>query len=214
MDGNDAADAERQYRRSNLYAIDLATGTKRRITSEEGGWSGPVISPDGRLIAFTGQPAGAQLSHRRSVHDCARRLGDDSALRRPRPGSRRHCLVSGRKGIYFAAQDRGTSNIWYAALGAAPRQVTTGTHMISAPSIAKNGVAFAVRTNPSLPPDVVRIDLKKPAAIAQLTAVNADLLTGTRLGEVEEIWYTSSGGVRVQGWLVKPPSFDPRASIR
>jgi dipeptidyl aminopeptidase/acylaminoacyl peptidase len=29
-----------------------------------------------------------------------------------------------------------------------------------------------------------------------------------RLGEVEEVWYTSSGGTRVQGWIVKPPSFD------
>jgi dipeptidyl aminopeptidase/acylaminoacyl peptidase len=56
---------------------------------------------------------------------------------------------------------------------------------------------------------VVRIDLKKPSPITQLTEVNADLLTGTRLGEVEEIWYTSTGGARVQGWLVKPPSFDP-----
>ena len=121
VDGNDAADAERQYRRSNLYAIDVATGTKRRITSDDGGWSGPVISPDGRLIAFTGQPAGAYTYHADDcIHDCARRLRDDAALRRPRPGSRRHFLVSGREGIYFAAQDRGTSNIWYAALGSLP----------------------------------------------------------------------------------------------
>ena len=29
-----------------------------------------------------------------------------------------------------------------------------------------------------------------------------------RIGDVEEIWYTSSGGARVQGWLVKPVDFD------
>jgi len=29
------------------------------------------------------------------------------------------------------------------------------------------------------------------------------------LARVEELWYTSSGGTRVQGWIVKPPAFDP-----
>ncbi len=66
----------------------------------------------------------------------------------------------------------------------------------------------------------------------QLTDVNRDLLEGRKLGEVEEIWYDSVGlggnGVctstdaspaepkpadcaktRVQGWLVKPPDFNP-----
>jgi dipeptidyl aminopeptidase/acylaminoacyl peptidase len=42
----------------------------------------------------------------------------------------------------------------------------------------------------------------------QLTEVNADILEGVKMGTVEEIWYTSSGGARVHGWIVKPPSFD------
>ncbi|HEX8281862.1 MAG TPA: S9 family peptidase [Pyrinomonadaceae bacterium] len=66
----------------------------------------------------------------------------------------------------------------------------------------------------------------------QLTDVNRDLLEGRKLGEVEEIWYDSVGlggpqpctaadsspaepkvadcsKTRVQGWIVKPPDFDP-----
>jgi dipeptidyl aminopeptidase/acylaminoacyl peptidase len=66
----------------------------------------------------------------------------------------------------------------------------------------------------------------------QLTRVNRDLLEGRKLGEVEEIWYDSVGmggdrvctaadaspaepkptdcsKTRVQGWIVKPPDFDP-----
>jgi dipeptidyl aminopeptidase/acylaminoacyl peptidase len=210
VDGNDAPDAERLYRRSNLYAVDLATGDKRRLTAQDGSWSGPVLSPDGKLIAFTGAPAGA-VSYR--AEDLYTMNVDGSGMTLRSQGLDRDpggvTWAPDGKGIYFAAQDRGTSNVWYAALGSAPRQVTTGTHMISAPSVAKSGIAFAVRTNPSLPPDVVRIDLKKPSGMMQITDVNADLLAGTRIGEVEEIWYTSSGGARVQGWLVKPPSFDP-----
>ncbi|MCA1620970.1 MAG: hypothetical protein LC795_17020 [Acidobacteria bacterium] len=65
-----------------------------------------------------------------------------------------------------------------------------------------------------------------------MTDVNRDLLEGRKLGEVEEIWYDSVGmggqqactaadsspaepkvadcaKTRVQGWVVKPPDFDP-----
>lgn len=35
------------------------------------------------------------------------------------------------------------------------------------------------------------------------------LFTGKRLGEVEDIWYTSSEDNRkIQGWIIKPPGFD------
>ncbi len=210
VEGNDAPDAERLYQRSNLYAVDLATGSKRRLTAQDGRWSGPVISPDGKLISFTGIPAGAQ-SYR--AEDLYTMNVDGSGITSRSQGLDRDpdgvTWAPDGKGLYFVAQDRGASNLWYAALGAAPRQVTTGTHLISVPTIAKNGIAFAVRTNPSLPPDVVRIDLKKPSGLVQITEVNADLMAGTRIGEVEEIWYSSTGGARIQGWLVKPPSFDP-----
>lgn len=210
VDGNDAADAERLYRRSNLYSVDVASGARKRLTPQDGSWSGPEISPDGKVIAFTGQPDGA-YSYR--ANDLYTMNADGSGMTLRSAGLDRDpggvVWAPDGKGIYFAAQDKGASNLWYAALGTPPRQITTGTHMISAPSVANNGIAFAVRSNPSLPPDVVKIDLKKPTAIVQLTDVNADLLEGTRIGDVEEIWYTSSGGARVQGWLVKPPSFDP-----
>ncbi|HSR42482.1 MAG TPA: prolyl oligopeptidase family serine peptidase, partial [Longimicrobiales bacterium] len=42
-----------------------------------------------------------------------------------------------------------------------------------------------------------------------LTAVNDDVLHGKTLGEVEEIWYTSKDDFRIQGWIIKPPDFDP-----
>ena len=210
VDGNDSPDAERQYRRSNLYAVDVMTGARRRLTTEDGTWSGPRLSPDGKLIAFTGQPAGSYSYHADDLYTIA---ADGSGMTNRSAGLDRDpgnlAWAPDGKGIYFVTQDRGSSNVWYAGLGTAPKQLTTGTHLISALSVARNGAAFAVRTNPSRPPDIIRIDLKKPSSLVQLTDVNADLMTGTRVGEVEEIWYTSTGGARIQGWLVKPPSFDP-----
>ncbi len=209
--GNDSSDAELMYQRSNLYAIDVMSGAKRRLTARAGQWGNPVVSPDGKLIAFEGFPAAGPSSyHAADLYTIA---PDGSGMTLRSAGLDRDpgdvSWSADGKGLYFDVQDRGTSNLWFVALGAAPRQITTGTHLISGAAITKNGTVFAVRTNYTRPPDLVRLDVKKPAELAQLTDVNADLLTGTRLGEVEEIWYTSSGGARIQGWVVKPPSFDP-----
>jgi len=38
--------------------------------------------------------------------------------------------------------------------------------------------------------------------------VNADVLDHIRLGSEETVWYASTGGARVQGWIIKPPGFD------
>jgi len=43
----------------------------------------------------------------------------------------------------------------------------------------------------------------------RLFAPNDALLAESNLGEVEEFWYDSFDGRKVQGWIVKPPGFDP-----
>jgi dipeptidyl aminopeptidase/acylaminoacyl peptidase len=43
----------------------------------------------------------------------------------------------------------------------------------------------------------------------QLTFVNDDVLQGKKLGAVTELWYTAPDGLKVQGWYLTPPDFDP-----
>jgi len=114
-------------------------------------------------------------------------------------------------GLYFTAQDRGAQNLHFAAARGGTRQLTEGAHLIQLGSIGRNGLVAAIRTDLDEPPDVITLDVRTPRQINRLTRVNEDVLGGgrIRLGQVEEIWYTSSGGARVQGWVVKPPSFDP-----
>jgi dipeptidyl aminopeptidase/acylaminoacyl peptidase len=63
-------------------------------------------------------------------------------------------------------------------------------------------------TGPHAPGDVVTLEVRRPQLITRLTDVNGDVLTGRTLGAVEEIWYSSVDGYRIQGWIVKPPDFD------
>ena len=43
----------------------------------------------------------------------------------------------------------------------------------------------------------------------RLTRVNDELFSQLKLTEPEEIWYKSFDGRRIQGWIQRPPNFDP-----
>jgi dipeptidyl aminopeptidase/acylaminoacyl peptidase len=42
-----------------------------------------------------------------------------------------------------------------------------------------------------------------------LTTANRDLLKTIDLGQIEEVWFKSPSGMDLQGWVLKPPGFDP-----
>ena len=81
--------------------------------------------------------------------------------------------------------------------------------MLSVSDISSKGLAVGTLTSPTKPGDIIAFDLKSPAAIKQLTAVNDDVLAGKKLGELHEIWYPSVDGMKIQGWYITPPDFDP-----
>jgi dipeptidyl aminopeptidase/acylaminoacyl peptidase len=210
VEGNDDPKAEMLRLRSDIYRVEVATGEKRRLTDGNGFWTNPQVSPDGKLIAYLGRSHPEDTYRTSVLHTMT--IDGSGATARTQSLDRDPSSVewaADSRGLYFTVASEGTSNLYHVALGSAPRQLTNGEHMLTQASVARNGTAFAVRTHFSAPPDIVRIDLRRPAELTQLTEVNADLLAGTRLGEVEEIWYASSGGARVHGWIVKPPSFDP-----
>ncbi len=210
IEGNDDPDADRQRQVSDLFSVDLATLARRKLTTTRGYWTSPIVSPDGKTLAYLGFPFTRQTYRVADLY-LMPLAGGPAVARAPQLDRTPSQLTwaPDNSGVYFVADDQGTSNLSFVSKNGDVRPLTNGTHMLTAPSISRKHIAVAVRTHPSAPPDLVRIDLKKPAQLVQLTDVNRDLLAGTQLGEVEEIWYRSSGGTRVQGWIVKPPFFTP-----
>lgn len=217
IDGLAEGDPDRTLQDANIYAVDVASGARRRLTVERGLWTTPVVSPDGRLIAFTGHPYAA-LTMRTS--DLYVMNADGSGVRNLSAGLDRDPAFFGQgallwapdgSGIYFAPEDRGSRNLVFAPVtGAGVRPVTTGAQMLALGSMSRAGEMAGVQSTFQAPGDVVRITPgPRGARITRVTALNDDLLAGKRLAAAEEIWYPSTGGARIQGWIVKPPGFDP-----
>ena len=212
-EGNDAPDAELQYQISNIVAIDVTSGTPRRLTADAGFWRGPVVSPDGKWIAFTGFAKSRDTYH---SSDLFVMHPDGTVLRLLTSGIDRDpasVTWADNETIYFTAEDHGAANIWAASLTAkapAVKTVSNGVHVLALGSLSvKGSVGVATRSAPAQPPEVVRFTYRKPWDLVQLTHVNDAVLAGMRLGEIEQLDFQSSGDAKIQGWLLKPPGFDP-----
>jgi dipeptidyl aminopeptidase/acylaminoacyl peptidase len=212
--GNNDKNADMIYRNSNIYSVDVESGRVKRINTQEGAWNGVAVSPDGRKLAFTGSPAtkasyvaseiylmNVDGSSQQKITSIDR---DPGSISWARDGS----------GVYTTIAETGTANIYFApSTGAGAAKLTTGTQLVSLTSLSRTGIAAGTRTTPSAPVDIARIDLTKrgaAAVVTQLTRVNDDILSNVKLGSVERITAKSTGNTDVEGWVVKPPSFDPR----
>ena len=52
-------------------------------------------------------------------------------------------------------------------------------------------------------------DLSKPQPAEKLTHLNEDWLGQIDLGQIEEVWFKGANQNDLQGWILKPPGFDP-----
>jgi len=195
---------------SHLYAVAVEDGTIRRITSDPGFWHTPVPSPDGELIAYTGNKP-AETNYKTQQ---LRVIGLDGSTPRvlvealPAGASDITWARNGR-GLYYTVDFQGDHNVHYVSLEGAHRPVTEGDHQLSLDSVSGDGIAVGIFTDADTTRNVVRFDLASGDELRQLTDLNADILADVDLGAVEEFETSSSDTTTVQGWLIDPPDYDP-----
>ncbi len=202
-------DADLQFRRSSIHTVDVADGASRKISRTKGFWLKPVAAPDGRAIAYWGTIDSHAAYPPYSVRVSALDGSGERTLIADLPGAL-YFLDWARdgRGLYYVAEKEGSRNLHFVSLQGQSRDVTSGPQVLGIASMSANGVIAATRTTPTQPEDVVRIDVRDGRKLHQLTNINERLLHVVQLGRVDEIWYPSADGTRVQGWIMYPPGFD------
>ena len=205
-------DAEYLLGDSEIYAIDLATETITPLTDRNGPDGNPEVSPDGRWIAYTGYDQQKLTSHLSSLYMMDAGGGRKRMWAAGLPSSPGNVAwAPDGSGVYYSMQAEGEENTWFAPAdqGLTPKPVTSGEHVLSGLSLAKNGQAVAIRSSVTQPGQLIAFRIASPADVRVLVDVNRDVLANTTIAGAEELWFTSKDGLKVQGWLMKPANFDP-----
>jgi dipeptidyl aminopeptidase/acylaminoacyl peptidase len=217
ISANRQPDWEHEPQGSELFEVDVTTGALRALTSREGPDGAPVVSPDGRHVAYVGFDDTRQGYRVSRLYLLDRAAGTSRELA-PTLDRDINDLVwsADSRGVYVSYDDQGTTRVALVPLTGAMRVLVgdLGGNSIDRPygggsfSVARTGALAYTISAPDRPSDVAV--LRGRARPARLTALNDDLLAHKQLGAVEEMWLVSSHDQRrVQSWLVKPPGFDP-----
>ncbi|MEL7833432.1 S9 family peptidase [Fodinibius sp. Rm-B-1B1-1] len=211
-------DWEHNYRESELYSVDVETGEIDQLTDRKGPDYSARVSPNGETIAYLGYDDKVQTYQLTKLYTMSTDSEEkqEVELDLDRSISSIQWDENGR-GLYFMYDDEGNTKIGHITLDGETSVVANdvGGTTVARPygggsySVADDGTIAYNETTPYHPAELATTSRDQGEG-TKLTGLNDALLDYRDLGQVEEIWYTSSvDGRPIQGWIVKPPSFDP-----
>lgn len=218
---------------TDIYSVPSAGGAPEKLAAIPMGIGNLTLSPDDHRIAFHGsvtQPIRSYSQPDLWVMDLASKaqprnltagydfdmgdavFGDNAA---PRGGSDPALYWSpdGRWLFDIVAKQGRTPLVRVDAQTGAVTEITRGDQAVLDFSITPDArTVVTLASTPVMVGDLftVAIDDRKGGAQARITDANKTLWSQLNLTTPEEINYKSFDGLPVQGWIQKPPDFDPK----
>jgi dipeptidyl aminopeptidase/acylaminoacyl peptidase len=213
---------------TEIYSIPSAGGTAEKLTTIPMGIGDFTLSPDGRRVAFLGAITHPVRSHsltnlwvmdlspnaqpRNLTSDYDYDVGDsvfgDNAAPRGGNGATLHWAPDGRS-IYDIVNKKGiTPIIRIDAQSGAVTEITHGDQAVLDFSVTPDVRSIvALVSTPVAIGDLFSV--RPDGAQTRLTDFNGKLWAQLNLTAPDEINYKSFDGLNIQGWIQKPPDFDP-----
>jgi dipeptidyl aminopeptidase/acylaminoacyl peptidase len=201
----------------DVYAVPLAGGTPRQLTTGPG-WDGaPRPSPDGKRLAWRSQARGGYESDRFRVMVAE---ADGSSARDLTAGLELSASelwwARGGRALRFLAERQGYTVLFEVDVATGKLSEPAGGSTavsVSAPAWSADGEVVAALVDSMRAPPEVAVLSREPRGgkggagrvFQPMTALGATGLGGIALGEVRPLRATGRDGVALSGWVVLPP---------
>ena len=218
---NRIKDWEYDFRNSEIYSVSLDDKVIKTLTDRNGPDSKPLVSPNGKYIAYIGYQDKVQAYQNRSLSVMSSDGKNSRVISAEIDSSiNQYFWDSKSRGLYISYDHHGDTKIKHLSLSGDIKKIADqlGGTSIGRPygggsfSVSNDGKIAYTYTLPSHPAELAIIDLK---GWKKITTISDPLLKNRNLSKIESVWYESSYDKRkVQGWVAYPPNYDPTKKYR
>ena len=191
-----------------LFVYMLADSSTRALPTGYPQSSNPMWSPDGRTIAFTCSKGRGMESDVCAVPmsgGTARNLTADWNL-----DPNGITWSADGKTIYFFAETSGNVHLFsVAAAGGPVRPVTTGERQLRGFSLSADTRSLAYTSSDITHGTELYVTSIARGQERRLTSFNDSLFKQVTVIPADTFWFTGVGGLKIQGWLMKPSGYQP-----
>lgn len=221
-------DPVHEHESNDIYILDIETKKAGKITCQWGPKSGLGWTDDGEHIYYSGHlaPKGKGGPEDQKLYRISSKGGEAVLLSRDFCGHVGNMLIGdtrefddmvqppmqldGGRTLVFAASYHGGCYLYQIpSQGGSPEKIEDGQVDISYYSIDAAKENMAVLKGDFLSPNEIYHYRRqgKGWEIKKITSYNDFLKEETTVTVPEEIWFKSTEGIDIQGWMLKPPDF-------
>ena len=211
--------------RTDLFVIPAEGGDFKRLDAPVGAKIHPSFSPDGKWIAYFAQE-GEGLDYKNinvwivPADGSAPACNLTEAYDIEAAGWTINDLVdpetipptwsNDSQTLYFQAVYHGSTLLKTVSIHAEKSQTVLGEGgVVNNFSVDREQSRLAYLSGGVVDPLQLFVRDLKTGEDRRLTQLNQDLLNEIDLGQMEEVWFKGPDGNDLQGWILKPPGFDP-----
>ncbi len=196
---------------SDLYVVSIEGGQSRKITITPGADLSPRYSPDGKYIAWRGQLRAGYESDRWRLLVLERANGRVLNLTENLDRwVNSFAWHPDSTSLFFTTNDRGRQAIQVIPLAGGPvRIAASGDSELDDMQLTRNGRTMVYTQQSGVSPVEIYRASSEGGTPVPLARLNDQTLSQYQLQRLEEFWADGAEDAKVQGFVVKPPNFDP-----
>jgi dipeptidyl aminopeptidase/acylaminoacyl peptidase len=206
---------------NEIFVVPMSGGTAKKISTSPGADTTPLYSPDGKYLAWRSQARAGFEADKWRLFVQDRQSGKTRDLTEKFDRSvGSYCWARESNRILFTAEEHGDAPIYRVSLeqNPEPKAFSFGTHADDLALSADGTAVFFTYSSVMRPAEIARSNFSEYEEPSEnggmirepnVTEMNEALLLQIDMQPMDQFTFKGANDEDVQGFMVKPPGFDP-----